>query len=83
MNRPKIVDTQLESDMESIWDSREKQSPEEQTNHQLAPGITRSETEATGLEIVSVRDRFLERAPDQDGKSRSWMIVAQRSAVRC
>jgi hypothetical protein len=68
VNRPKIVDTQLESDMESIWDSREKQSREEQTNHQFAPGITRSEMEATGSEMASVRDRFLERAPDEDGK---------------
>jgi hypothetical protein len=69
--------------IEGIWDSRERQSRDEQTkHHQLAAGIARTELEAAGFEIVSVRDPFLERPPDEDGKSRWWLITARRPAVR-
>jgi SAM-dependent methyltransferase len=69
--------------MEGIWDNREKQSRDEQTrHHQLAVGIAKQELEAGGFEITSVRDPFLERAPDEDGRSRWWLIVARRPSVR-
>jgi len=65
--------------MEAIWDSREKQGRDEQAkHHQLAAGIARQELDAGGFEIVSLRDPFLERPPDEDGKSRWWLIVARR-----
>lgn len=68
--------------MEDIWENREKQSRDEQTkHHQLAPGIARQEVETSGFEVVSVRDPFLERAPDKDGKSRWWLIVARNPAT--
>jgi ubiquinone/menaquinone biosynthesis C-methylase UbiE len=64
--------------MEGIWENREKQSRDEQTkHHQLAPSLARQEVVASGFEVVSVRDPFLERAPDEDGKSRWWLIVAR------
>ena len=67
--------------MEGIWDSRETQSREEQIkHHQLAPKMARRELEVAGFEIVEVRDPFLQRPPDEDGKSRWWLIVAQRPA---
>jgi predicted methyltransferase len=59
--------------MEGIWDSREGQSRDEQIkHHQLAPKLARQEVEKAGFEIVEVRDPFLERPPDEDGKSRWW-----------
>lgn len=65
--------------MESIWENREKQSRDEQTkHHQLAPAIAKQEIETSGFEIVSLRDPFWERTPDEDGKSRWWVIVARR-----
>jgi hypothetical protein len=36
--------------------------------------------EVNGFEIVSVRDPFVERPPDEDGKSRWWLITARRPA---
>jgi ubiquinone/menaquinone biosynthesis C-methylase UbiE len=67
--------------MEGIWDSREKQSRDEQTkHHQLAPAIAKQELEAGGFEIISVRDPFVQRPPDEDGKSRWWLITARRPA---
>jgi SAM-dependent methyltransferase len=69
--------------MEGIWDSRERQPRDEQTkHHQLAAGIARKELEAAGFEIVSVHDPFWERPPDEDGKSRWWLITARRVAGR-
>jgi cyclopropane fatty-acyl-phospholipid synthase-like methyltransferase len=69
--------------MEGIWDNREKQSRDEQTKrHQLAPPTAKEELEAAGFEIVSVRDPFVERPPDEDGKSRWWLITARRPAAR-
>jgi SAM-dependent methyltransferase len=69
--------------MEGIWDSRERQPRDEQTkHHQLAAGIARKELEAAGFRIVSVRDPFWERSPDEDGKSRWWLITARRSSGR-
>lgn len=65
--------------MEGIWDSREKQSRDEQIkHHQLAPQVAKQEVEKAGFEIVEVRDPFLERPPDQDGKSRWWVLVARK-----
>ena len=65
--------------MEGIWDNREKQSRDEQTkHHQLAAAIAKQELEAGGFEIASVHDPFIERSPDEDGKSRWWLIVARR-----
>ena len=67
--------------MEGIWDSREAQSRDEQIkHHQLAPQVAKQEVEKAGFEIVEVRDPFLERPPDEDGKSRWWIIVARKPA---
>jgi len=67
--------------MEGIWDSREGQSRDEQIkHHQLAPKLAKQELEKAGFEIVEVHDPFLERAPDEDGKSRWWLIVARKPA---
>jgi ubiquinone/menaquinone biosynthesis C-methylase UbiE len=67
--------------MDGAWDSRETQSREEQTkNHQLAPRLAKAEVEAAGFEIVEVRDPFIERPPDNAGKSRWWFIVARKPA---
>jgi ubiquinone/menaquinone biosynthesis C-methylase UbiE len=69
--------------MEGIWDTREKQSRDEQTkHHQLAAGVAKQELEAGGFEITSVRDPFIERSPDEDGRSRWWLIIARRPSVR-
>ncbi|PYT29457.1 MAG: hypothetical protein DMG57_11625 [Acidobacteria bacterium] len=67
--------------MEGIWYSRETQSRDEQIkHHQLAPQVAKQEVEKAGFEIVEVRDPFLERPPDEDGKSRWWILVARKPA---
>jgi len=68
--------------MEGIWDSREAQSRDEQIkHHQLAPQLAKAEVETAGFEIVELRDPFLVRAPDEDGKSRWWLIIARKPAA--
>lgn len=65
--------------MEGIWDSREAQSRDEQIkHHQLAPRLARAELESAGLEIVELRDPFIVRPPDEDGKSRWWVLIARK-----
>jgi ubiquinone/menaquinone biosynthesis C-methylase UbiE len=67
--------------MEGIWDSREAQSRDQQIkHHQLAPQLAKAEVESAGFEIVEVRDPFIVRAPDEDGKSRWWILVARKPA---
>jgi predicted methyltransferase len=67
--------------MEGIWNSREGQSRDEQIkHHQLAPQFAKAEVEGAGFEIVALRDPFLERSPDEDGKSRWWLLVARKPA---
>ena len=67
--------------MEGIWYSRETQSRDEQIkHHQLAPQVAKQEVEKAGFEILEVHDPFIERTPDQDGKSRWWVIVARKPA---
>jgi ubiquinone/menaquinone biosynthesis C-methylase UbiE len=68
--------------MEGIWEKRENQSRDEQTSHhQLAPTLAKREIETAGFEVLSVQDPFLERASDEDGKSRWWLIVARAPAT--
>jgi ubiquinone/menaquinone biosynthesis C-methylase UbiE len=65
--------------MEAIWDSRENQSRKEQTgHHQLAPKFARQEVQEAGFEVIELRDPFLERPPDEDGRSRWWLIIARK-----
>ena len=65
--------------MEGISDSREAKSREEQVkHHQLAPQVAKQELEKAGFEIVGLRDPFKERPPDEDGKSRWWVLVARK-----
>jgi len=67
--------------MDGMWNDHESRSREEQVKfHELAPAIARSEVEKAGFEIVEVRDPFMERAPDRDGKSRWWAIIARKPA---
>jgi SAM-dependent methyltransferase len=52
--------------MDGMWDEHEARS--------------REEVEKAGFEVAEVRDPFIERAPDRDGKSRWWAIIARRPA---
>ena len=67
--------------MEGIWDAHETKPREEQVkHHELAPQVAKQEVEKAGFKIVEVRDPFIERPPDKDGKSRWWIIIARKSA---
>jgi hypothetical protein len=58
-----------------MWAEYEARSREEQVKfHELAPALAKPEVEKAGFHIVAVRDPFIERAPDRDGKSRWWAI---------
>jgi hypothetical protein len=65
--------------MDGMWNEHESRSGEEQVKFQgLAPTLARPEVEKAGFEIVEVRDPFIERPPDRDGKSRWWAIIARK-----
>lgn len=65
--------------MEGIWDKDEAKPRNEQIkHHELAPQMAREEVEKAGFKIVEVHDPFIERPPDQDGKSRWWILVARK-----
>jgi predicted methyltransferase len=65
--------------MEGIWYSRETHSRDEQVkHHQLAPQLARQEVQRAGFDIVELRDPFLGRPPDENGKSRWWVLVARK-----
>jgi predicted methyltransferase len=65
--------------MEGMWDELEARSREEQVKfHELAPALAKLEVEKAGFQIVEIHDPFIERAPDRDGKSRCWAIIARR-----
>jgi predicted methyltransferase len=67
--------------MDGMWNEHESRSREEQVkSHELAPALVRPEVEKAGFEIVEVRDPFIERLPDRDGKSRWWAIIARKPA---
>jgi len=67
--------------MDGMWNDHESRSREEQIKfHELAPTLARTEVQKAGFEIVEVRDPFIERAPDRDGKSRWWAIIARKPA---
>ena len=65
--------------MEGIWDKNETKPREEQVkHHELAAQVAREEVEKAGFKIVEVRDPFIERPPDEDGKSRWWVLIARK-----
>ena len=65
--------------MEGIWDKNEAKPREEQVkHHELAAQVARQEVEKAGFKIVEVRDPFIERPPDEDGKSRWWILIARK-----
>lgn len=65
--------------MEGIWEAREAQSRDEQIKrHQLAPRLAKQEVEKAGFEIIELRDPFFVRAPDEDGNSRWWVLIARK-----
>jgi predicted methyltransferase len=65
--------------MEGIWDKNETKPREEQVkHHELAAQVAREEVEKAGFKIVEVRDPFIERPPDEDGKSRWWILIARK-----
>jgi predicted methyltransferase len=67
--------------MDGMWDQHESRSRDEQVKfHELAPTLARREVEKAGFEIVETRDPFIERAPDADGKSRWWALIARKTA---
>src|SRR5262245_46827251 len=67
--------------MDVMWNEHEALSREEQVkSHELAPAIARPEVEKAGFQVVEVRDPFVERAPNRDGKSRWWAILARKPA---
>ena len=65
--------------MEGIWDKNETKPREEQVkHHELAAQVAKQEVEKAGFKIVEVRDPFIERPPDEDGKSRWWVLIARK-----
>jgi len=67
--------------MEGIWDKDETNPRDEQTkHHELASQVARQEVLKVGFEIRELRDPFIERPPDEDGKSRWWILVARKPA---
>lgn len=67
--------------VDSMWNDHESRSREQQVNfHELAPKLVRLEVAKAGFEIVEVRDPFIERPPDRDGKSRWWAVIARKPA---
>ena len=67
--------------MDGMWNDHESRSREEQVkSHELAPTLARTDVQKAGFEIVEVRDPLIERAPDRDGKSRWWAIIARKPA---
>lgn len=67
--------------MEGISDVRETTPRDEQIrHHQLAPRAAKQEVENAGFEGIEIRDPFIERTPDEDGKSRWWVLTARKSA---
>jgi ubiquinone/menaquinone biosynthesis C-methylase UbiE len=67
--------------MEGIWDKDETKPRDEQIkHHELAPQMARQEVEKAGFEIIELRDPFIERTPDKDGKSRWWILAARKPA---
>jgi hypothetical protein len=66
--------------MEGIWDRHESRSRDEQVkHHELAPRFAKQEVQQAEFEVIELRDRFLERTPDEDGRSRWWLIVARKT----
>lgn len=90
MSQPTIMLQQIHSSlrpggtfvlMEAVSDRREAQSRDEQIKkHELAPKIAIEELRRAGFEIVELRDLFYERAPDPDGRSRWWILVARKGS---
>lgn len=67
--------------MEGISDIRETKSRDEQIkHHQLAPQLAKQEVGKAGCDVLEVRDPFIERTPDENGKSRWWVLVARKPA---
>lgn len=67
--------------MERLSDKRETESRDELIkHHELAPPFVKQEVEGAGFNTVEVRDPFLGRLPDEDGKSRWWALVARKPA---
>ena len=65
--------------VDGMWNEHESRSRDEQvTFHELAPTIARAEVEKAGFDIVEVRDPFMERPADRDGKSRWWAVTARK-----
>lgn len=68
--------------MESISDIRETTPRDEQIkHHQLAPRAAKQEVENAGFETVEIRDPFIARTPDEDGKSRWWVLTARKPMI--
>ena len=44
----------------------------------LSPLLATAEVESAGFEIVELRDPFIVRPPDEDGKSRWWILIARK-----
>jgi len=44
----------------------------------VTPRYARQELQEAAFDIVELRDPFIERPADEDGKSRWWVIVARK-----
>ena len=65
--------------MECMWDSKEGQPRSDQVKgHMLSPQMATQEVLQAGFNVVELRDRFHERPPDKNGKSRWWIMVARK-----
>uniref|UniRef100_Q01TI4 Methyltransferase type 11 n=1 Tax=Solibacter usitatus (strain Ellin6076) TaxID=234267 RepID=Q01TI4_SOLUE len=65
--------------MESLSEARQTLTRAAQVKrHELSPETARNELQEAGFEIVELNDPFIQRAADQEGKSRWWLLVARK-----
>jgi hypothetical protein len=46
--------------------------------HELSPEFAQNKLQEAGFEVVALHDPFIQRAADQEGKSRWWLLVARK-----
>jgi predicted TPR repeat methyltransferase len=65
--------------MESLSEARQTLTRAAQVKrHELSPEFARNELREAGFEVVELHDPFIQRAADQEGKSRWWLLVARK-----
>jgi ubiquinone/menaquinone biosynthesis C-methylase UbiE len=65
--------------MESLSEARQTLTRAAQVKrHELSPEFAQNELQEAGFEVVALHDPFIQRAADQEGKSRWWLLVARK-----